>query len=65
MIGENFVVVETIHPWSNKFVRGVNIQATGVLKLNDRADQMYSLLWQVIILHTASGGMSQQALSFS
>ena len=33
MLWVNWPVVDTVHPWCNKFVTGAKIKATGELKL--------------------------------
>ena len=40
MLRVNWPVVDTIHPQSNKFAKGVNIKATGEYKLNYSPDHL-------------------------
>ena len=38
MLQVNLPVIDLIHSWSNEFVMGVKIKATGESKLNDSLD---------------------------
>ena len=50
MLWVNWTIVDTIHPYCNKFAAGVKIKVTGELKLLDRPGHMVTQRWQIVFL---------------